>query len=101
MNKEHARLIFATFSKELKNSMKQAALRNEWDSETWAIQADMVGDALRSGRVTPDEMAAAYREQPILAHGCLDATSSHAQNRPARPPEGTQAAKALVGSWSP
>lgn len=66
MTSENARLIFATFSNELKTSMKQAALRNAWDSETWAIQADMVSDALRAGRVTPEEMAEAYRTQPIL-----------------------------------
>jgi len=66
MTYNHARLIFATFSNELKTSMKQAALRNAWDSETWAIQADMVGDALRAGRVTPEKMAEAYRNQPIL-----------------------------------
>ena len=66
MTSESARLIFATFSNELKNSMKQAALRNEWDSETWALQADLVGDALRSGRVTSEEMVEAYRNQPIL-----------------------------------
>lgn len=64
MTYNHARLIFATFPNELKNSMKQAALRNEWDSETWALQADLVGDALRSGRVTPEKMAEAYRNQP-------------------------------------
>lgn len=66
MTSESARSIFATFSNELKNSMKQAALRNEWDSETWALQAELVGDALRAGRVTPEEMAEAYRTQPIL-----------------------------------
>ena len=66
MTSENARLIFATFSNELKTSMKQAALRNEWDSETWAIQADMVGDALRAGRVTPEEMVEAYRTPPNL-----------------------------------
>ena len=66
MTSESARLIFATFSNELKNSMKQAALRNEWDSETWALQAELVGDALRAGRVTPEEMAESYRNQPIL-----------------------------------
>lgn len=66
MTSESARLIFATFSNELKNSMKQAALRNEWDSETWALQAKLVGDALRAGRVTPKKMAEAYRNQPIL-----------------------------------
>ena len=66
MTIETARLIFATFSNELKNSMKQAALRNEWDSETWSLQADLVGDALRAGRVTSEKMAEAYRTQPIL-----------------------------------
>lgn len=66
MTYNHARLIFATFSNELKNSMKHAALRNAWDGETWAIQADLVGDALRSGRVTSEEMAEAYRNQPIF-----------------------------------
>jgi predicted RNA-binding protein associated with RNAse of E/G family len=66
MTYNHARSIFATFSNELKTSMKQAALRNEWDGETWALQADLVGDALRYGRVTPEEMAEAYRTQPIL-----------------------------------
>ena len=64
MTYNHARSIFATFSNELKTSMKQAALRNEWDGETWALQADLVGDALRYGRVTPEEMAEAYRTQP-------------------------------------
>ena len=66
MTSESARLIFETFSNELKNSMKQAALRNEWDGETWALQAELVGDALRAGRVTPEKMAEAYRTQPIL-----------------------------------
>jgi hypothetical protein len=66
MTSESARLIFATFSNELKNSMKQAALRNEWDGETWALQAELVGDALRAGRVTPEKMAEAYRTQPNL-----------------------------------
>ena len=66
MTSESARLIFATFSNELKNSMKQAALRNEWDGETWALQAELVGDALRAGRVTPEEMAEAYRTPPNL-----------------------------------
>ena len=66
MTTENSRLIFATFSNELKNSMKQAALRNEWDSETWALQADLVGDALRAGRVTPEKMAEAYRTPPNL-----------------------------------
>ena len=66
MTSESARLIFATFSNELKNSMKQAALRNEWDSETWALQAELVGDALRAGRVTPEKMADAYRTPPNL-----------------------------------
>ena len=66
MTSESARLIFATFSNELKNSMKQAALRNAWDSETWALQADLVGDALRAGRVTPEKMAEAYRTPPNL-----------------------------------
>ena len=66
MTYNHARLIFATFPNELKNSMKQAALRNAWDGETWAIQAKLVGDALRFGWVTPEEMAEAYRTQPIL-----------------------------------
>ena len=66
MTSENARLIFATFSNELKTSMKQAALRNAWDGETWAIQAKLVGDALRFGWVTPEEMAEAYRNQPIL-----------------------------------
>lgn len=72
MNTEHARLIFATFSNELKNSMKEAALRNGWDSDTWAIQADLVGDALRAGRVTPEKMTAAYREQPVPAHAEIE-----------------------------
>lgn len=66
MTIETARLIFATFSNELKNSMKQAALRNEWDSETWSLQADLVGDALRAGRVTSEKMAEAYRTAPNL-----------------------------------
>lgn len=66
MTSENARLIFATFSNELKTSMKQAALRNAWDGETWALQADLVGDALQAGRVKPEEMAEAYRTQPIL-----------------------------------
>lgn len=66
MTTETARLIFATFHNELKNSMKQAALRHGWDSETWALQADMVGDALRAGRVTPEKMAEAYRTPPNL-----------------------------------
>ena len=46
--------------------MKQAALRNEWDGETWTLQVDLVGDALRAGRVTQEEMVEAYRNQPIL-----------------------------------
>ena len=66
MTSENARFIFATFSNELKNSMKQAALRNEWDGETWTLQVDLVGDALRAGRVTQEEMVEAYRNQPIL-----------------------------------
>lgn len=52
--------------------MKEAALRNGWDSDTWAIQADLVGDALRAGRVTPEEMTAAYREQPVPAHAEIE-----------------------------
>lgn len=59
MTPETARVVFASFHQALKASMKGAAIRNAWGTETWPLQVELVADALLRGH-DPEVLATAY-----------------------------------------
>ena len=59
MPPDAARLMFATFSSDLKVAMKGAAIRNEWRADTWTLQVGLVSDALLRGE-DPEALASDY-----------------------------------------
>jgi len=56
------RLIYAGFPAPLKDAMKIAAKRWDWDRETWRYQTLLIQDAMN--RVLVDDLARAYRHPP-------------------------------------
>lgn len=69
LNAAQCRSLFAGFLPELQAAMKQAALRHDWDGETWAMQTILLAETIeRSGYDSEVivHLAAAYREAPGL-----------------------------------
>ena len=58
------RLIYASFSQPLRESMRIAAKRFSWGPEDWRLQTVMIQDAMLGGWYDADEIAAAYRDAP-------------------------------------
>lgn len=54
------RITYASFPAHLKAAMKIAARNYGWDRATWAMQTQMIQDAMLSGRDTDDNIAARY-----------------------------------------
>lgn len=63
------RLIYATFPRELKAAMQQAAQRNGWDRETGRYQTVRLSEALEASRHDPAVIAGwvqAYQPLPEM-----------------------------------
>lgn len=58
------RLLYACFPAALKDAMKVAARRYEWDRETWRYQTGLIQETLLSGRFDANSLAVAYRNPP-------------------------------------
>lgn len=56
------RIIYAAFPVPLKEAMKAAAKRWNWDRETWRYQTLLIQDAI--SRMLVDDLALAYRNPP-------------------------------------
>jgi hypothetical protein len=69
LNAAQCRALFAGFLPELQAAMKQAALRYDWDGETWAMQTILLAETIERSGYDPKVIAAltnAYREGPQL-----------------------------------
>lgn len=72
------RLIYASFPAALREGLKAAAKRWNWDRDTWRYQTGLVQATLLSGRYDGDELATAYLNPP---KSNVEATSSDAMTR--------------------